>query len=65
MMTARLHDIVVAPSPPPEASPSLAQLPGSVLIGKHRYRFTPDDAHAAFAYVAERTHAATSDGEPL
>ena len=65
MLTARLHGIIVAPSPSPEASPDRVPLAGTVLISRHRIRNTSDVAHATFSYVAERFHAATFDWEPL
>ena len=38
MLTACLHDIVVALSSSPEASPGSATLPEAVLISRHRHR---------------------------
>ena len=65
VLTARLHDIVVAPSPSPEASPDLTPLRGTVLISRHRSRSTLDVAHVAFTYVAKHTHAAAFGGKFL
>ena len=63
-LSARLHDIVVAPAPLPEASPGLAPLPDTMIISRHQHRNTPDVTHDASAYVAEQIHAARFGGDP-
>lgn len=65
MLSARLHDIIVAQAPSPEASPGPAPLPDTVLISMYKHRNTPAIAQAAFAYVAEQTYADALGGEFL